>query len=737
MIAVLMSGAATSALAQAAADDTQLEEVIVTAQKRAENLQDVPISVSSFSERQVRDLGLEKPLDVGFQVPGLVAKSVNGDSSPLFTVRGIGVTDFTVGNNSPTSIYVDQVVKPYYPMVNFSLFDVSRIEVLKGPQGTLYGRNNTGGAIKFITRQPTFSNNGFLRADYGRFDTLELEGAWGGALSETVAVRVAGMTRQRGTGWQYDNFRKERNGEIDRLAGRVSLLWKPSEDFSATITAYAGRNRSDVPLFKLAPPFIPNPAGGTPPNRTITGVCAAALRGDRARDGSCVDSFGQFDPDPNNRHVSTNNVQGQGLREDGQGGVLTLEWSTGFADLTSVTGYDTQDRQEFQDFDGTPKIGTDNSFTQSFNAFSQELRIAAKEDSPIKWIGGLFYSKDKVENLQIIRSDDSFPGNGAVITNIDWLMRTESLAAFGQVEIPISSMLTAVGGLRYTEDTRSFVGGTTPRHAFFPTAVVNNKTSFDNFSGKVGLNFKPSEDLLIYASVSKGFKAGGFNGGFATTRFAYSPYGPETLYAYEFGIKSQPLPSLRLNAAAFFYNWKDFQATVTRVDPASGFPTQVLSNAGNAHIKGLEADLNWRPVAGLNIALSAAYTDPKIVSGIYEGRLIGNTPKYSLGGNLRYETPVESMGGSIYGFTDFSYRSRYALRLVTATTRPLVFQDAFWLANARIGYRTDDERIDVAAYVKNVFDNEYLVEVFDQGSLNTLDIYSEPRTYGVSLTYKF
>jgi iron complex outermembrane recepter protein len=239
----------------------------------------------------------------------------------------------------------------------------------------------------------------------------------------------------------------------------------------------------------------------------------------------------------------------------------------------------------------------------------------------------------------------------------------------------------------------------------------------------------------VYASASKGFKSGGFNGGFATRAVAYQGYGPEELWAYELGVKSQPTDHLRLNAATYFYNWKDFQATVTRADPLTNLPTQVLSNAGDAHIRGVEAELNWRPGGGFTLGLSGNWTDADIVSGIYQGRPIGNTPKFSGAGLVRFEQPVAT--GSLYALTEFNYRTRYPLRLVTETTRPLVYQDAFWLANLRVGFRTQNDRVDVSGWVKNLFNRKYLIEVFDQGTLNTLDLYAEPRTYGVSVNYRF
>lgn len=716
------------AWAQDSSDSMTLEEIVVTAQKREQNLQDVPISISAFSAEQVRERGLSRPLDVGYQVPGLVAKSPNGDNSPIFTIRGVGITDFTIGNNSPTSVYVDQIVKPYYPMVNFSLFDIERVEVLKGPQGTLYGRNNTGGAIKFVTRQPTDAPDGFVRTDYANFDTFEAEGAIGGALTDTLAVRVAGFSRQRSEGWQYNTVTGEDNGEIDRVAGRVSARWTPTDRFSGTLMAYAGSNDSDVPQFKLAPPF--QAADRTQP-------CAAALAGVRARDGSCVDVLGHFDPDPDTSHVQSVNVLGNGIREDGQGAALTLEWELPAASLTSVTGYDQQDRTEYQDFDASPATMVDNAFVQDIKAFSQELRLASPASEGMSWMTGLFYSSDEVNNLQIIRGESLFGLATPIRTNVPWVMETESYAGFGQVELPLSERFTVVTGARYTHEERIFKGGTVPLHPFFPTVLVDNETSVNDVSGKIGLNFKSSEDVLLYASVSKGFKSGGFNGGFSTVAIAYEPYGPEELYAYEVGIKSQPLDTLRINAAAYFYDWKDFQATGTRVDPLSNLPTQVLSNAGDAHIKGVEADLNWRPGRGLNVSLSAHWTDPDIVSGVYEGRRIGNSPEFSGAGSIRYERPVPALSGSLFVLTDFNYRTRYPLRMIRETTRPLVYQEAFWLANARLGYKSATDRVEVSVWVKNALDKEHLLEVFDQGSLNTLDLYAEPRTYGVSMTYRF
>lgn len=722
---------ATGLSPMSVAQEAELDEIIVTAQKRDQNLQDVPISITAFGSRQIQEMGMRRALDVGYQVPGIVMKSPNGDNSPIFTVRGIGLTDFTASNNSATSVYVDQVVKPYYPMVNFSLFDIERVEVLKGPQGTLYGRNNTGGAVRFISRKPTATPDGFIRLDYGNFNTFEAEGAIGGPISETVLARLSAYSRQRSRGYQYDTFTGRRNGDIDRLAGRAALSWHAAETVDVDLMIYAGRNHSDVPQFKLAPPFEPSAL----PARV---VCAAALQGVRARDGSCVDGFGQFDPDGNVDHIESNNVQGNGIRESGEGGSMVVNWRLPAAVLTSVTGFDHLERVEKQDFDGTPLIAVDNSFTQGIDAFSQELRVAATADSRTQWIGGLFYSKDRLGNTQKIRSDNLFgvPQGGVLV---DWTVRTESYAAFGQVEVPLTGQLSFVGGLRYTHEMRTFVGGSasypTP---FLPTVQVDNRTSVDDLSGKLGLNYRISEGKLLYVSASKGFKSGGFNGAFATNPIVYEPYGPERLFAYEAGFKSDWFANrLRFNAALYHYDWRDFQATITTVDPVTNLPIQRLSNAGDAKVDGVEAELSWRPSASFTGGLGAAYSNGRIVSGQLDGLRLANNPRLSLNGSSRIQHHMPGLSGDVFLQADFSYRTKYNTRLLTSTTRPLVIQDAFWLANGRIGLTTEGQKLEVAGWVKNIFDERYLLEVFDQGSLNTLDLYAEPRTYGISVTYRF
>jgi len=725
---LLMSVCATT---MSMAEEPVLDEIVVTAQKREQNLQDVPISITAFGSKQIQDMGMRRALDVGYQVPGVVMKSPNGDNSPIFTVRGIGLTDFTASNNSATSVYVDQVVKPYYPMVNFSLFDIERVEVLKGPQGTLYGRNNTGGAVRFISHKPSADPDGFIRLDYGNFNTFEVEGAIGGPIAESLLARLSVYSRQRSRGYQYDTFTGKRNGDIDRLAGRAAFSWHAADNIDVDFTFYAGRNHSDVPQFKLAPPFEP----GALPARV---VCAAAMQGVRARDGSCVDGFGQFDPDGNVDHIESNNVQGTGLRENGQGGSMVVNWGIPGAVLTSVTGFDHLNRVEKQDFDGTPLIAVDNSFTQGIDAFSQELRIAATADSSMQWIGGLFYSKDRLGNVQKIRSDDMFGvPQGGVLVN--WTVRTESYAAFGQNEVPLTDRLSVVAGLRYTHEMRTFAGGSSSYPTpFLPTVLVDNRTSVDDLSGKLGFNYKLSTGKLLYVSASKGFKSGGFNGAFATNPVVYEPYGPERLFAYEAGFKSDWLSNrLRFNAALYHYDWRDFQATITSVDPVTNLPIQRLSNAGNAKVDGVEAELHWRPTAGFTGGLSAAYSNGRIVSGQLDGLRLANSPKFSLNGTSRIARPISALGGEIFMQTDFSYRTKYNTRLLTASTRPLVVQDAFWLANGRIGITTAGQKLELAGWIKNIFDERYLLEVFDQGTINTLDLYAEPRTYGVSVTYKF
>ncbi|HSN72030.1 MAG TPA: TonB-dependent receptor plug domain-containing protein, partial [Steroidobacteraceae bacterium] len=261
-----------AATANAQTEMNQLEEIVVTAQKRAQSFGDVGITVSVFTGDTIAEMGFEQLTDLSSQTPNVQIKDVVANSVPNVTIRGVGLNDYAANNNPAAGIYVDEIYLVSPAMLSFSLFDLERIEILKGPQGTLFGRNTTAGTVNFISRKPGDELDGYVNLDYGRFERFVAEGAIGGPLSDTVSARVAAQTVQQGEGWQTNRLNGEKVGEVDRTSARALLSWEPSDDLSVLLNVYGGQDDSDVYLIKIDNPFTPEDDGDTDPFRSGASV---------------------------------------------------------------------------------------------------------------------------------------------------------------------------------------------------------------------------------------------------------------------------------------------------------------------------------------------------------------------------------------------------------------------------------------------------------------------------------
>lgn len=719
--------------AHAASTDDTLGEIVVTAQKRAESIQEIPLSVTAFSGEQLQAFGITQAKDLAAQVPGLFAKTTLGDSAPTFTIRGIGLNDFVSNNNSPTSLYFDDVYQPFHPMAGFALFDLERVEVLKGPQGTLYGRNNTGGAIKFVSRRGGDAFAADTRVSFGRFEAFEAEAAVGGPLSDRWKARLAVFTKQGGA-YQESRVTGRELGKANRMAARLLLDWQASDTVDVGINLHVGRDKGTNQQFKLA-------NSQDPANTSVP--CAAAFAGVRTIDGSCTDLVGHFDPSANPYRVGGENAgfpEGPNRDNEGYGASISLDWNLGRAALTSVTGYDHFDRSEGVDADGQPALLADGRYDDSMYAFSQELRLTSDESWAFKWIAGLYYSKDSIDLLQRLQSNDFLP----LLTGLpppiaawqDFSQETQSIAAFGQVEIPFGERVSLTGGLRYTHEEKDFAGGSTfvvDAIGRIPLASTDDSIEADDVSGKVGLNFKPSAAWLLYVSASKGFKSGGFNAAFSSSPVQLEPFDPEELWAYEAGWKGTLLDgALTFNGALYYYDWKDFQAQVVTV--RGGIPIQILSNAGDAEVKGLEAEVYWRASDRFSGGLAVNFTDAEVSAGQLEGQDLANTPKFAGTAFLKYTQPIAARA-KLFAQADYNYRTKVNFRLSPVTG--LGYQDAYGIGNVRCGVSTADDRTSLALAVQNVSDKRYLVDVFEQLPINIIDVWAPPRTWSVTLSHSF
>lgn len=383
--AILVHGA--PALAQESADDTALEEIVVTAQKRSESLQSVPVTVSAIGGETLQDLRMSQAQDVAAQMPNVEIKNTLGNSNPVVSIRGVSMNDFSANNSQSAGVYVDETFYVSPAMMGFQLFDLDRVEVLKGPQGTLYGRNTTAGAIKFITKAPsTKAGDNYFQVGYGRYQTIEAEGGVNLPISETLTGRLAGQWRNREGGYINNTFTgKNEYGEIHRVAGRFELAWNPSSTISALLNVHAGRDRSDsMAVWK---------ARGTDcVEYATTGIPAPG----------CPDFLGFVDPDFDDPYTGAWGTDPK-LRIDTHGGSFKLDITAGKVTITSVTAYEKFKRNLQEDADGSPNSGFDIVYNNDIEQFSQELRLATQDIDAVDLIAGLFYSKDTI---------NSQPGHG-------------------------------------------------------------------------------------------------------------------------------------------------------------------------------------------------------------------------------------------------------------------------------------------------------------------------------------
>lgn len=752
LILAVMSGLPGLVVAQQSA----LEEVTVTATRRTERLQDVASSATVFSGEDLRALRVLQPLDLAEQTPGLLAKyGPNGLATVGFYVRGVGINDFTGTVDPSVGVYVDEVFQPTPDMLNFAVHDIARVEVLRGPQGTLYGRNSTGGAINFITARPTEEFEGFARAGYGSYDTFTAAGAVSGPLAETVLGRlsVSAINASSSDGYAFNRFTNNELGKIESLAVRGQIEWLPSEDFSLRLTYNYGDSESELPLLQHVGTRDPTNPGA---------LCAPIIAG-RVDEGACVDLLGYFDDDGDIYDGDAGVDPELFLRSDDV--TLTMNWTLGRATLTSISGYADFSKRQSQDIDASPNVAADNFTFNDVENFSQEIRLTSDDSFKFPWIVGANYGSTDIDWFQTIDLTAlAIPtSNGAV-------QSTEAWALFGQMTIPLSNTFDLVGGLRFTNETRDWTGATfvgtfanlnealasgAPRLSQlplppgdpgeggpldFPTSIDEEKVDFSAV-----LRYRPTEDAMYYLSVSEAFRSGGYSSAVIFSQEALEPYDSETLRSYEVGMKlSLAENRVRFNASAFFYDFEDFQATFVRATEASSR----LQNAGDVEIIGAEASLDWIPVDNLTIGAGISLLDSEIVDTdvvlppldggpetTIEGNEIPNAPSVTFNGRARYQWPV---GGTLAAAiqTDFNYVDEHFLE---PNNREYLSEDGYFIVNARLSLLSQDERWSVSAWVKNLGDEEYRTAAQDLAlSLGFSEIVvGVPTTWGLEFEYRF
>jgi len=716
--ALIKAGICAAALVAGAAPVWAQEvhdEIVVTATRRSENLQDVPLSVAAVSAEKLETIlaGGGDALALAGRVPGLNVESSNGRVAPRFYIRGLGNTDFDLAASQPVSVIMDGVVMENVALKSFPLFDIEQVEVLRGPQGTLFGRNTPAGIVSLRSAGPTKERTARVSASYGTYGTSSLEGAVGGALTNTLSARAAVLYAHRDD-WIDNGFngQKDAIGGYDEIAGRVQFLFEPTENFDALLNLH-GRSLDGTSTIFRANVFT---AGSN-------------------------DLNGNFNRDRVFYNQGRNNPQ----QYESYGAGLTMNYDLGGATITSITGYDTAEGFSLGDIDGGVAgvgpgfIPFDSSTQDNLNdlkQFTQEIRIASPDEGRLTWQAGAYYFDSSFEVTTV---GAGFPPAATVKhENTSW-------ALFAQADYKITDKFVVSGGVRYTEDEKDFVAIAAPLLATLPRRSVSD----EQVSWDLSARYEVTPDVNVYARVANGFRAPSIQGRDVAFGSQPSVASSETIQSYEAGVKSDLLGgAARINATAFYYTIEDQQFSA--IGGAGNLTQLVNANEGEGY--GFEIDSRFDVTERLTVGVGFAYNHTEIkdaalavapcgsgqctvrdpLNGAGNALVNGNpfpqAPEYTLDISARYERPFGERG-AIFADTDWTVRGETNLFLYDAAEFRVESQ---FEGGLRVGYAGNNGAYEVALFARNITDEENVIGAIDFNNLT--GFVNEPRIIGVSLS---
>jgi iron complex outermembrane receptor protein len=763
---LVSSSVAISAMSSVAAAQDQASdagEIIVTAQKREQSINDVGLTIQALGGSELKDRQVNSLSDLAQVVPGL-SYSTSANNTPVFTLRGVGFYDTSLASYPTVSVYLDEVPLPLPVQTTLTAFDLQRVEVLKGPQGTLFGNNATGGAINYVAAKPTSSFDAGADVTYGRFNTFVGEGFVSGPLSDTLSARFA-VKGTHGGDWQRSYTRDDSHGRSRQIAGRFLLNWEPASNLKFALNLNGWKDTSDLIAFQYYALNLQVPAAASPdlvayPFSPLTPRAADwSVRG-------CLTQLAQCDARPR----ADNRLLQASLRAD-------WEFGAGIT-LTSITSYIDYKHDQVPEGDGVAINAFDLSASFGHaNSFSQELRLSNDGAGGLRWVVGANYGHDDVAEVNYLDDPEAsgarnLPHVGSIYSN-DQVMK--NYAAFANVEYEIIPTVTLKGGARYTEAKRRSrscntdlpgftnlsgiftflqtvfapdrpavpvpVGGCiTLDENFFP-GPFNGKLNENNVSWRAGADFKPADHVLLYANISKGYKAGSFGALSASTSVQNAPVTQESVLAYEAGFKAQLVDRvLSLNGALYYYDYKNKQLRSKIIDPVWGI-LDALVNVPKSRVKGAEIELALTPLSGLNIGVAATYSDAKVTNYVgvnaggqatdFAGTRVPYTPKYQVGVNLDHRLPVIGSLVPFYG-ASLTHRSK-ANSIVGGISTYNV--DAYTLLDLRGGVETEDGRWKFSVWGKNITNKYYWSNTVASYDV-IVRIPGRPATYGATLSYR-
>ncbi len=699
-----------------------LEEITVTAQKVEQNLQSTPVSVTAMTAQMMSDMGVNNIREVERFTPNLLASPgfSGGDSDANFFIRGIGQIDFVVTSDPGVGLYIDGVFIGRTVGGALDTADVERVEVLRGPQGTLFGKNTIGGAVNVITKMPSDEPGGYVEATVGNFGRTDGQFSANMPITDTFFARVSGSMRHN------DGFAKrvidgEDVGNSNDVSGRLALRWLASETVDVLLSADVTKRRANIAA-----------------HSNIITRASGAGNTFLADTGLNVLDFG---PSADPRKINTTSVRpNDDLNVFGTSG--TIKWDLGDAELKSITAYRKMDQVSAADFDGTVLVFNDQEIYIDQKQFSQEIQInGVSFDDQLQWIAGVYYMNEKSYQQTINYGQSGiaagFLPDGRRETSIN--LTTNNFAAYGQATFHVTDQLGLTGGIRWTHEKkkasvfneRSFIGGVQQ-----PATFVGEET-WNNLSPRLAVEYQATDDLLAYASVTRGFKSGSFNG--RPDRAAgFIPYDPEKVTAFEAGFKSEMLDRrVRLNASAFLTKYKAIQLLTGTIDDIGTlfFP---VANAGDLEIRGFEAELQARPVEDLSIFASIGYADEKWTD-IYDGPFpvvtedtrLPSMSHWNLVVGGQYNVMLGDFGSLLLG-GDWSYRSSY---YHTTTNSDNIKEDGYGLLGAHAVIEPANANWSLTFWGKNLTDAEYYgwgQDLIPIGNSHGTVWFGRPREYGAT-----
>lgn len=772
-----------------------LEEVIVTAQKRSESLQDVPIAITAFTGENLKDLGIQKASDLVVFTPGLSSRQQSGSNTSYY-LRGVGTNDIHLTAASAVGQYFDEVTLTSGFHAKTALYDMNRVEVLKGPQNTLFGLNTTGGAVSYFSNGPDVGGGtqGSLDARIGNYSHINVEGAIGFDLSENAAARIAGVWNESDGAFD-SQFDGRDFGDDDTQGVRAQFLWQLAESTDILLNLHYGQSENNGSVHKVLGTRAPDGSGAVcadfnpqkipdfEDNTNCIGVPPPAT-GDQGPGQSGVDgSFSDWED------VGMD-IGGEDLET--KGAILKINHEFSWATFSSITAFDNLQFQNANDLDGSQIGQMINLQEDDRDTFQQEFRLVSAADEAFRWIAGVYYLDEEAESYTGLRSN--LIGNWAILPNVQLDHTKENLGVYGQGEYDFTDALTLTLGVRWSDETvegdylpskpvvvpvpdttalhssgiNNLVAAQNPGTPGFDAngyeiaRQVSQKLENDDVGFTVKMDYQFGEDSLVYLGFSRGFKGSALDirAAYALVPVANVIQGledarldPESLEAWELGFKGSFLDNrIQLEAAVFHYTYEDLQQFIT----VRGVPT--LDNAPESEIIGFDANIKFANESGFYGQAGISYLDSEVTdstdSDFIEGAPLAGAPEWSF---TALATQDINLGSGVLSLmANISYTDEQATDTLTTATELVegaFTVDSYTLVNASATYRFGaQEEFKVGLYANNLTDEHFChgMRASDannlaapgnagrhHGNLTCSVSNSSVRTYGVSFGYEF